>query len=61
MVPSVDYRRYAQQCVDTAKHAPPDERKDLLEMAQAWLALARDTDASDMKTKPGRGRQASGR
>ena len=41
MVLSSDYRRYAQQCLDAAERAPPDERKDLLEMARAWLALAR--------------------
>jgi hypothetical protein len=48
MVPSSDYRRYAQQCLDAAELAPPDERKELLEMAQAWLAIAREAIATDM-------------
>ena len=39
-------RRYAQQCLDAAERAPPDEREDLLEMAKAWLALAHDANAT---------------
>ena len=46
MVLSLDCRRYAQQCLDAAERAPPDEREDLLEIAEAWLALARDADAT---------------
>jgi len=52
MVPSSDYRRYAQQCLDAAELAPPDESKELLEMAQAWLALAREAIAADIINSP---------
>jgi len=48
MVLSSDYRRYAQQCLDAAEREPPAERKDLVEMARAWLTLACEATAADM-------------
>ena len=35
--------------MDAADRAAPDERKDLLEMAEAWLALAHGKDATGTK------------
>ena len=41
MTSAIDYRKFAEQCLDMAEHAPPEQRKALLKMAEAWLELSR--------------------
>jgi hypothetical protein len=41
------HRRHAAQCVELARKAPdPKTRLALLEIAQAWMALAKQADRS---------------
>lgn len=37
---SADYRRYASECLKLAQEAKPEDKKRLLDMAEAWRALA---------------------
>ena len=38
------YRQYAVECRRIAQTMPPEQRARLLEIAQAWEALARDAE-----------------
>jgi hypothetical protein len=48
-----DYRKYAEQCLDMAEGAEPEERKALLKMAETWLELARAAALSNAQSEPG--------
>jgi hypothetical protein len=48
-----EYLRYAEECIEVArKSADPDTRMRLLEMAQAWRALAQKVEESEPKKEP---------
>ena len=39
-----DYRRNAKDCRELARRMPPDQRKQLLEMAEQWEQLAAERE-----------------
>jgi len=43
------YRRYAEECQRLARTMPQEHRRTLLEIAEAWLTLARESE----RQKPG--------
>ena len=45
------YLKFAEECVALAKTAAPEHRADLLEMAQAWRALAREAEQQPAPTR----------
>jgi len=42
MASAAQYRRYAEECMDMAERASPLSRKQLIQMAEAWLKLAQE-------------------
>ena len=45
------YRAHAEECVELAKRARPQDKAILLEMAEAWLRLADEADKAEGKTQ----------
>ena len=52
MTSAPDYRKFAEQCLDMAERAPPEQRQTLLKMAEAWLELAHATLSTRQITEP---------
>ena len=52
MTSARDYRKFAEQCLDMAEHAPPEQRQNLLNMAEAWLELSHAILSTRQITEP---------
>jgi hypothetical protein len=53
MTKSEMYRQYAEQCFKLAETAEtPGRRAFLMEMAQAWHAMAQEQDWAEWSTEP---------
>lgn len=47
-----EFRERARQCLELAQRASEQDRQQLLDIANAWLALANDATALLAKTSP---------
>jgi hypothetical protein len=52
MTSARDYRTFAQQCLDMAEGAPPEQREALQKMAEVWLGLAHAALLNRQITEP---------
>ena len=48
-----EYRRYAKECMDSARDAPADlVRKQFLDLAKLWMTAAERSDIQSAPSKP---------
>jgi hypothetical protein len=52
MPSAIDYRKFAEQCLDMAERGPSKQRQTLLKMAEAWLELSHGAVSTRKSTEP---------